>query len=66
MTALADRGYFNGEEMLECDEEGIRTLVPKPLTSGRPQTGVSTSATSSMTAKRDEYRCPAGNGRSGV
>jgi hypothetical protein len=39
MTALADRGYFKGEEILDCEEAGIRTLVPKPLTSGSKADG---------------------------
>ena len=33
LTAIADRGYFSGEQILECDEAGIVPLVPKPLTS---------------------------------
>src|ERR1700726_4520222 len=34
LTALADRGYFSGEQMRECELAGINVLVPKPLTSG--------------------------------
>ena len=30
---LADRGYFEGYGILECERAGIATLVPKPLTS---------------------------------
>jgi hypothetical protein len=33
LSAIADRGYFSGEQILECDEAGIVPLVPKPLTS---------------------------------
>ena len=40
ITALADRGYFNGEEILECDRVGITALVPKPLTSGNKAQGL--------------------------
>jgi len=29
---LADRGYFKGEEILECERSGINALVPKPQT----------------------------------
>ncbi len=29
MTAIADRGYFNGKEVLACHEAGISALVPK-------------------------------------
>ena len=36
---LADRGYFNGEEILECEQAGITPLVPKPLTSNSKADG---------------------------
>jgi hypothetical protein len=32
LTVLADRGYFKGEEIFECEQAGIKTLVPKPQT----------------------------------
>jgi hypothetical protein len=31
---LADRGYFEGYEILECERAGIATLVPKPTVFG--------------------------------
>ncbi len=34
LDAVADRGTFNGEEILACDEAGITVTLPKPLTSG--------------------------------
>ena len=60
MTALADRGYFKGEEILDCEEAGIRTLVPKPLTSGSKADGRFDKRDFIYDSKRDEYRCPAG------
>src|SRR6201999_3484131 len=33
LEALADRGYFSGEQILACEEIGVTPLVPKPLTS---------------------------------
>jgi hypothetical protein len=33
LEAFADRGYFKGEEILACDEAGIRVTLPKPQTS---------------------------------
>ena len=39
LTALADRGYFEGEEILECERAGITALVPKPLTSNNKAEG---------------------------
>lgn len=35
LTVLADRGYFNGEQIRECEQQGIAPLVPKPLTSNQ-------------------------------
>ena len=34
LEAVADRGYFDGEEILACDEAGITVTLPKPMTSG--------------------------------
>ena len=39
LTVLADRGYFKGEEILACEQAGITTLVPKPLTSNSKAEG---------------------------
>ncbi len=33
LTALADRGYYSGEELKACADAGIEPLVPKALTS---------------------------------
>ena len=60
MTALADRGYFKGEEILQCEEAGITTLVPKPLTSGSKADGRFDKRDFIYDADHDEYRCPAG------
>ena len=60
MTVLADRGYFKGEEILQCAQEQITTLVPKPLTSGSKAEGRFDKRDFIYIAKRDEYRCPAG------
>jgi len=32
LMVLADRGYFTGEEILDCTRSGITPMVPKPLT----------------------------------
>jgi transposase len=60
LTALADRGYFSGEEILRCQETGITALVPKPLTSGSRADGRFDKRDVIYNAKRDDYRCPAG------
>jgi transposase len=60
LTVLADRGYFNGEEVLQCEREGVTPLVPKPLTSGSKADGRFDKRDFVYNAQRDEYRCPAG------
>jgi len=60
MTALADRGYFKGEEILRCEEAGISPLVPKPLTSGSKADGRFDKRDFVYDPEHDEYRCPAG------
>jgi hypothetical protein len=34
LEAVADRGYYSGEEILACDQAGIAITLPKPMTSG--------------------------------
>jgi transposase len=57
---LADRGYFEGYEILECERAGIATMVPKPLTSGSKFEGRFDKRDFVYDERRDEYRCPAG------
>lgn len=33
LDAAADRGYFDGEEILACEEAGVAVTLPKPMTS---------------------------------
>ena len=60
LTVLADRGYFKGEEILDCDQAGITTLVPKPLTSNSKAEGRFDKRDFIYIAEDDAYRCPAG------
>jgi transposase len=60
LTVLADRGYFSGEEIRECEQNGIQPLVPKPLTSRSTKAGRFDKRDFIYIAKRDEYQCPAG------
>jgi hypothetical protein len=46
LTVIADKGYFKGEDILACEQGGMTTYVPKPLTSGGKPKGVSASRTS--------------------
>jgi transposase len=60
LTAVADRGYFEGEEIKACEEAGITTFVPKPLTSGAKADGRFGKQDFIYLAEDNEYRCPAG------
>jgi len=60
LTVFADRGYFKGEEILDCEQAGIKTLVPKPQTSGNKAAGLFDKADFRYIPSKDEYRCPAG------
>ena len=39
LDVVADRGYFDSEEILACDRAGITVTLPKPLTSGAKAKG---------------------------
>ena len=60
LTAIADRGYFKGEEILACRDAGICAMVPKTGTSGAKADGRFDKADFIYDAKKNEYRCPAG------
>ena len=60
ITAIADRGYYKGEEILACHEAGITALVPKSLTSNNKAKGLFDKEKFIYVADKDEYRCPAG------
>jgi transposase len=60
LTALADRGYFKGEEILECERAGINALVSKPQTSNNQAKGQFDRRDFRYIPADDEYQCPAG------
>ncbi|EJM11726.1 transposase [Pseudomonas sp. GM21] len=60
LSAVADRGYFKGEEILACHEAGITVFVPKTLTSGAKAAGRFGKDDFIYDASTNEYRCPAG------
>ena len=59
LTVIADRGYFKGEEILACDEAGIKAIVPKSTTSTAKAGGRFDRADFIYDAAKNEYRCPA-------
>jgi hypothetical protein len=60
LDVLADRGYFDGEEVLACEGIGVTPYVPKPLTSGSKAKGRFGKQDFVYLADDDVYRCPAG------
>jgi hypothetical protein len=60
LEAVADRGYFNSPEILECHEAGITVTLPKPMTSGAKAAGRSGKQDFVYLPDEDVYRCPAG------
>jgi transposase len=60
IEVIADRGYYSGREILACEEAGIRTYVPKNMTSNSKAAGRFSKLDFVYIARDDEYRCPAG------
>jgi hypothetical protein len=60
LTAMADRGYYSGEEIKACDDVGIVPLVPKCMTSNNRAKGFYDKSDFVYQPRRDAYRCPAG------
>ncbi len=60
LTVVADPGYYKGEAIVECKNNGIQPLVPKVDTSESKAKGRYGKSDFDYDAKRDEYICPAG------
>ena len=60
LDVLADRGYFDGEEVLACEVAGASPYVPKPLTSGAKADGRFGKQDFIYLPDENAYRCPAG------
>jgi transposase len=58
LTTLADRGYFNGEQVLACEGTGALPCVPKTLWPSAG--GFFTRHDFNYHAEKDHYSCPAG------
>ena len=57
---VADRGYYEGEEIKSCEEAGITVTLPKPQTSSAKAEGRFGKQDFVYVAAEDVYRCPAG------
>jgi hypothetical protein len=60
LDAVADRGYFNGEEIQACEEAGITVTLPKPMTSNSKAKGRFGKQDFRYVVAEDVYVCPAG------
>jgi len=60
LDAIADKGYFKGEEIRTCEGIGVTAFVPRPLTSGAKAQGRFGKQDFIYVEQEDIYRCPAG------
>lgn len=60
LEAIADRGYFDGQQILACDRAGIEVTLPKPQRSGSKSEGHFGKQDFVCNLDADAYRCPAG------
>jgi transposase len=60
LDAVADRGYYKGEEVLACEAAGITVTLPKPQTSGSKADGRFGKQDFRYIPEEDVYLCPAG------
>jgi transposase len=61
LQVIADRGYYNGDEVVACESAGIVPIVSKPMTSGAKAEGRFDKEDFVYDAATGEYRCPAGS-----
>lgn len=60
LDALADRGYYSGEQLLACEAIGVKPFVPKPRTSNARAAGRFDKEDFDYLPDKDAYLCPAG------
>jgi transposase len=60
LKVVADKGYYNGEEIRECEQAGVIAYVAKPKTSPNKAKGQFDRSAFRYIKEKDEYECPAG------
>ena len=60
LDVVADRGYFDSEEILTCENAGITVTLPKPMTSNAKAQERFGKQDFRYVAQQDAYICPAG------
>lgn len=59
LTVIADRGYFDREEIRTCERSGITPYVPRPYPSTAKADGRFGKPDFIYEQEKEEYRCPA-------
>jgi transposase len=59
IDVIADRGYFNSEQIKQCADTGVTVTLPKPLTSSATADGRFGRDDFVYLSDQDVYRCPA-------
>ena len=60
MDVIADKGYYDGQEVKACLEEHITPYIPKANTSTNRKRGLFTKEDFRYDPDQDDYGCPAG------
>jgi transposase len=60
LSVVADKGYYNGKEVLVCDTIGVTAYIAKPLTSANTALGLYGKESFKYDVKNNCYICPAG------
>ena len=60
LEVTADMGYYDGQEVKNCLEEGISPYIPKPDTSANKKLGLFGKSDFCYDGEQDCYWCPAG------
>ncbi len=60
LKVVADKGYYNGKEILLCDTIGVSAYVAKPLTSANTACGLYGKERFRYDPEKNCYTCPAG------
>ena len=61
LEVLADSGYYDGDEVAQCEAEQITAYIPKPASSSKSRSqGLFSKEDFRYDPATDRYRCPAG------
>jgi transposase len=60
LAVTADRGYYTGQELKACEDDGVAASVPRPQTSNNQHKGLFGKQDFIYDPGADAYACPAG------